>query len=344
MANKYTKKTEKNFILVVTIILLMTTFYLIKDIFSLIVYSLILCYFLYPLYEYFYKKFENKRVASLLTISTSILFLFIPLGLLSYFLILNLIKLVVQYSVYLENPDILNTQVEKIVSEFTNSTLFANVDFSIIVNKLVVIVVDISRNFFSSIPKYLAYFFIIIFITYYVLIYNKEILRSLNEYLPLSLQKQNALIEKIAKNIKVLFKGYFLTGIIQTGVALIGYLVFGAPEILIITFLTLLTSLIPYLGTPLVWVPVSIYMIISGNQFGGIALLIYGTLIINLVDNFLRPVFMSDKDTIPPALVFIGFVGGLFAFGIVGIILGPLIISITAIFLKYLVEHYENNE
>jgi predicted PurR-regulated permease PerM len=179
------------------------------------------------------------------------------------------------------------------------------------------------------------------FISYYILIYNKEIFKALNEYIPLSLKKQNTIINSIAKNVKVLFKGYFLTGIIQTIVAFFGYLIFGAPNLLIISFLTLIASLIPYLGTPLVWIPISIYMIIIGNSFGGIGLLIYGTFVINLIDNFLRPILMSDKDTIPPALVFIGFVGGLLAFGMMGIILGPLIIAITSILLKYLKETYE---
>ena len=110
--------------------------------------------------------------------------------------------------------------------------------------------------------------------------------------------------------------------------------------ILIITFLTLITSLIPYLGSPLVWVPVSFYMIIIGDTFGGLAILLYGTFVISMIDNFVRPVLMSDKETISPPLVFIGFVGGLFAFGITGIILGPIIISITFIFLKYVKEYY----
>ena len=174
--------------------------------------------------------------------------------------------------------------------------------------------------------------------------HNREIFRAVNEYIPLSLKKQDAIVRSIAKNVKVLFKGYFLTGAIQTIVALIGYIIFGAPSLLIITFLTLITSLIPYLGTPLVWVPISIYMIIAGNQFGGFGLLIYGTLIINMVDNFIRLILMSNKETIPPALVFIGFIGGMYAFGIVGVILGPLIISITSILLKYLKETLKYSE
>jgi len=340
---KYNKKVEKHFLLGINIILIILTAYLIKDIFSLIIYSFILSYFLQPLYKYFNTKFDNKRISAILTLTSSILIIFIPIAMMAYFLILNLIKLVVQYSIYLENPEILNAQIAQIVSNFTSSSLFSTFNFSTLFNSLVSFIINISKSFFSSIPSFVLYTFVILFITYYTLIYNKEILKSINEYLPLSLHKQNELLYKVGRNIKVLFKGYFLTGLIQTLVALIGYIVFGAPNILIITFLTLITSLIPYLGTPLIWVPISIYMIVSGSEFTGTGLLLYGILIINLVDNFLRPYLMSDKDTIPPALVFIGFIGGMMAFGIFGIILGPLIISITAIFLKYLIQHYENS-
>ena len=83
-------------------------------------------------------------------------------------------------------------------------------------------------------------------------------------------------------------------------------------------------------------------MMFTGNELGGFWLLIYGSLVINLVDNFARPILMSDKDTISPALVFIGFIGGLIAFGISGIILGPLIIATTSILVKYLKEAYES--
>lgn len=344
MTNGYSKRIERNFLLIISLIFVLITFYLVKDIFSVLIASLIISYFLYPLYLFYNSKIENKSVSSILTIFTSIIGFFIPLVLLSYFLILNMVKLVVKYKEYIQNPDVLNSVFATFMERVTNSDVLSTIDFSQFVNKLVLFVLDISANFFSSIIKLAIYFVIAMFISYYVLIYNKEILRALNEYLPLSLRKQNTIINNIAKNIKVLFRGYFLTGIIQTIVALAGYLFFGAPNIFIITFLTMITSLIPYLGTPMIWVPVSIYMIITGNSFGGIGLLIYGTFVINLVDNFVRPYLMSDKDTISPPLVFIGFVGGMFAFGLLGIIIGPIIISITSILLKYLKESFENYE
>ena len=337
----YSANSEKAFITIISIIFLIITFFLIIDIFFLIVYSIILAYFLNPIYKFFFKKVKNEKLSSILSLGTVTIFILIPLALLSYFLILNLVKIVIKYKVYIENPDLLNTLAYQFLEKVTNSNILTTIDFSGLLNSLVIFIVNLSKNFFSSIPKTIIYFLIVLFITYYILVYNKKIFRSANEFLPLSLNKQSEILINIKKNLKVLFRGYFLTGIVQTGVALFGYILFGVPNLLIITFLTLLVSLIPYLGTPLVWVPISFYMILTGNEVGGIALLIYGTIFISMVDNFVRPILMSNKDTISPPLVFIGFVGGMITFGIGGIILGPLIISITAILLRYLKEAYE---
>ncbi len=341
--NRYAIDIEKRFLLAITIFLLIISAYVIKDLFTKIIYSMIIAYFLYPLFQYFFKKTKNKRIASLITILTSLIILFIPLALLSYFLILNLIKLVLEYRIYLENPHILNSQIKIIISEFSNSNVLSDIDYSSFFNKFVSFIANLSQEFFSSIPSMLATVFIILFIAYYMLIYNELIFKTFSEYVPLNISRQKEILNQIAKSLKILFKGYFITGVVQTFVAFIGYVLFGAPNILIITFLTLIISLIPYLGTPLIWVPVSVYLIITGQKIAGIGLLIYGTLIINLVDNFIRPMLMSDKDTIPPVLVFIGFIGGIFVFGISGLILGPLIISVTSIFIKSLIKTFQIN-
>lgn len=341
MVGRYSRESERKFILVVAIIFLILTFFVIKDIFSVIVYSLILSYFLFPIYEFYLSKTGKKRLSSLLAIISATLVVFIPFALLSYFLILSMIKLLVEYKFYIENPEVLNETISDFLASFTNSSILTNFDFSEVVKTIAIFIVDLSKDFFSSIPKTILYFFITLFIVYYILIHNKDMLRAINDYIPMSLRKQNEVFKNITKNLKVLFKGYFLTGLIQTFVALIGYILFDVPNLLIVSFLTLFVSLIPYLGTPLVWVPVSLYMIITGNEFNGIWLFLYGTFVISLVDNFLRPVLMSNKDTIAPPLVFIGLIGGMIAFGIEGIILGPIIISITSILLRYLREFYE---
>lgn len=337
---KHTKESEKYFILAISVIFFILALITIKGIFILIIFSLVFSYFLYPIYLYYMKKWKNPRIGALLTLLTATFVFFLPFALLSYFLILNLIKILLQYKIYIENPEILNSVLANFFEKFTNSNVLSNINFSEIFNTAVIYISDLAKNFFSSIPRSILYFFIILFLTYYILTYNKKILHIFNEYIPLSYKKQEDIFENIKKNLTVLFRGYFLTGIIQTAVALFGYIIFGAPNVLILTFLTLIVSLIPYLGTPLVWVPVSFYMMVVGDTFNGTFLFLYGVIIISMIDNFVRPILMSAKDTISPPLVFVGFVGGLMAFGISGIFLGPIIISITMIFLDYVKEYY----
>lgn len=338
---KYSEENEKKFLLIFGLIFLILTFFVIKDIFLVIVFSFILSYFLFPIYSFFYKKIKNESLAAISTVISSVFIIFIPFAAISYFLILSLIKLVVQYKIYLENPAILNKTLETFISHFTNSNILNGINFSTYFNSAVKLITDTAENFFSSIPHSLFNFFILLFITYYILVHNEKLFRAINDYIPLSYNKQEKIFKSLGKNLKVLFKGYFLTGLAQSAVALFGYIIFGVPNLLIVTAITLFTSLIPYLGTPLVWVPISMYMIISGQETSGIGLLIYGTLVISTVDNFFRPYLMSDKDTISSALVFVGFIGGMFTFGISGIIIGPIIIAITSILLMFLKESYE---
>jgi predicted PurR-regulated permease PerM len=337
----YTKESEKWFILALSTLFLILAFIVIKDILGILMVSAISSYFLFPVYEYYIKKTNNERLSALLTLFSGTFIILIPIILIFYFLILNLIKLVLQYQIYIENPDVLNEILSNFFEKFTNSTILSAVDFSEVFNNLVLYILNFTKDFTSSIPSGILYFLISIFISYYILTYNKKLLKSFNDYLPLSYKKQDEILTNITKNLKVLFKGYFLTGLLQTLVAFIGYVIFGAPNLLIVTFLTLITSLIPYLGSPLVWVPISFYLIVIGDTFSGVALLLYGTFIISMIDNFVRPYLMSDKDTMSPPMVFVGFVGGMFAFGFPGIILGPIIISINFIFLKYLVKYFK---
>lgn len=337
---RYTKETEKNFILTLAILFTGLTIFVTKDILSIIIFSGILSYFLFPLHQYFMQHFNRTKICAFLTLTTATIGLFLPLSFMFFFLILSALKLVVQYQEYIRNPDMLNTTFSSFLEELTNSPILTNLDYSQIITNVVTFVVNYAQDFFSSIPQLVFNFFITLFLTYYLLVHNKTIFKTINDYLPLSLRKQNEITRNIQKNIKVLFKGYFLTGVIQTLVALIGYIIFDVPNLLLITFITLLVSLIPYLGTPLIWVPLSFYLFIIGDPVNGVGLLIYGVLIISMIDNFVRPILMSNKETIAPPLVFIGFIGGMFAFGLEGLILGPIIISITAILMKYLSEYY----
>jgi predicted PurR-regulated permease PerM len=107
----------------------------------------------------------------------------------------------------------------------------------------------------------------------------------------------------------------------------IGYLIFGVPSALLLTLFTIFVSIIPFVGAWLGWVPVDIYLFSAGRVDAAIGLLIYGLIVVSLIDNVLRTIIISRRTKLNSAIVLIGMIGGLLAFGVLGLIIGPLVLA-----------------
>lgn len=126
-----------------------------------------------------------------------------------------------------------------------------------------------------------------------------------------------------------LLVGVVLTGAMQAGVATIAYLLLGVPSALVLGLLTFFASLIPSVGTALVWAPVAAGLALSGRTTAAIALSALGIVVIGSIDNFLRPVFAKwGKLDMPSFIVLVTMFGGLGIFGAWGLILGPLVVRL----------------
>lgn len=120
----------------------------------------------------------------------------------------------------------------------------------------------------------------------------------------------------------------FLTALAQAFSAGLAFFVVGLP-VLLLSILIFVVSFLPYIGTALVWLPVAVYLLIIGKIWQGIFLIIWGVLVISLIDNFLRPYLIKDKADVHPIIVFFSIFGGLILFGAWGVIFGPLIVSLA---------------
>lgn len=134
--------------------------------------------------------------------------------------------------------------------------------------------------------------------------------------------------------------GIPLLAIIQGGVAMIGYWFFDVPDILLTGFLTCLATVIPMVGTALVWFPIAVYMALSGDLFNGIGLAIFGTLIISQLDNLIRFILQKKMADIHPLITIFGVVIGLSLFGFMGVIFGPLLLSLFFLFVDMFKREY----
>ena len=124
-----------------------------------------------------------------------------------------------------------------------------------------------------------------------------------------------------------------------------GFLIFGLPSPLFWGVLMTLFALIPVLGPWVIWAPASLFMLIQGISqdsssliLKAIGLFIYGAIIVSTSDNILRPKLVGDKAKVHPILILIGTIGGLVVFGPIGVIFGPLVLSLTSVIFEVYVK------
>ena len=151
--------------------------------------------------------------------------------------------------------------------------------------------------------------------------------------MPFSKEVEKKLFES-SKNmtISVLY-GQVVIGIFQGLIAGIGFFIFKIPNALLLTFFAALAGIFPIIGTALVWVPVVIYLLIAGESLSAIGVLVFGVCS-SLMENLVKPVFISKRTNMNTSLILIGMIGGLLLFGILGLVLGPLIIAYLLIVLE----------
>jgi len=125
----------------------------------------------------------------------------------------------------------------------------------------------------------------------------------------------------------VLF-GFLTTAFAQGLIAGVGYAVLGIQGAVLLGALTGILSVVPFLGTAIVWGSISVYMLIAGHLWKGIILLAWGTLLVHPTDNILRPLLISNATHVPFLIVMFGVIGGIAALGLVGVFVGPVILAI----------------
>ncbi|TAN48085.1 MAG: AI-2E family transporter [Methylococcaceae bacterium] len=141
-------------------------------------------------------------------------------------------------------------------------------------------------------------------------------------------ERSAAYIATAGSTVKAVVYGLVLTAIAQGAVAGVGYGLVGLSSPVLLSLITMLFAMIPF-GTPLVWISAGLWLLLQGQQLAGIELLVWGATLVSTVDNFVRPLVICSNSRIPFLLVFFGVLGGLAAFGFLGLFLGPVILAVV---------------
>lgn len=181
---------------------------------------------------------------------------------------------------------------------------------------------------------------IMYFILYYMLINREKLKNMFNEYIPLE-EENILLIEKESDiSVKSNALGIPLVAIIQGVVALIGFLIFGIPDPWFWFVITAVGSMVPFIGSALGIIPVTLLMLSQGQNWQAIAILIYGFTVVGASDNLVRLYILERLSSVHPLITLFGVVVGVPLFGFIGLIFGPLLISLFLLILKIYRKEY----
>ena len=193
----------------------------------------------------------------------------------------------------------------------------------------------------DRIIKLVIGFTTMIFLQYYLLKDGEKLTTWTQDITPLPDNIKNHLLEDTTRITTAVTRGHILVATIQGLVAGIGLLITGIPNLFFWTFIMILFSIIPFIGSIGVWGPASIYLLASNKVPLGIFLLTYGLIIVGLTDNILRPLLVDTNSEMHPTVLLLGILGGVYTLGVPGIFYGPIFLGVLKSLMKTYKMHRE---
>lgn len=313
----------------VIIIFGILVFFTIKSVIFAILWGLILAYAFMPVYRKFISYFKNRTLSSLLTLLLAIAIILVPL----WFIAPLMVQQVFEIFRFMQTLDMASLVSSIFPGASTQFLSQLSVALSTIISKLSSAVLNYLINAFLNIPTLLIDVLIICFVFFFTLRDSERLKEFVKAMSPLSASREKMLIKYFEDVTYSIIYGVVVVGVIQGLLAGLGFLIFGVENALVLTVLAIFFAVLPIAGPFFVWIPIAIYMFSSGNTAVAIAFLLYNLIIVSGADNVLRAYIISKRTNLSPVFALISAIGGLFLFGIIGLILGPLIFAYFIILL-----------
>ena len=176
--------------------------------------------------------------------------------------------------------------------------------------------------------------FFMSFLTFVFFKHGERIYNFIYEIAPFEKETKKALFKQIHETFVAVIRGQLLTSIAQASTAGILFAILGVPVPLFFTFLIFLTSLIPVLGAASVWFPIAVYLLAMHFYVKAIILFVAGFFGISLLDNIMKPAIIGERTKLPYFLLFFGIMGGMKLYGLMGIFLAPVVLSLFFALIK----------
>ena len=329
------ERFQKAFLLILVLAISLVFFAMIRSFMIALLLAGIFSGVVHPLYRRLEKAFKGRSAAaSIVTILIVIVVILVPLALLGSIVAAQALEVSEAVRPWIEERlqqrsqidawleqlpfvDYIRPYQDQIMAKLGE---FAGTIGSFLVNGLAAATSGTATFFFQ--------FFIMLYAMFFFLMNGRETLNKILYYMPLSTEDEHRMLDRFVSVTRATIKGTIVIGIIQGTLAGLGFAVAGIPSATFWGTIMAVLSIIPALGAALVWIPGVIFLLATGKTVAGIALAIWCAAIVGSADNLLRPMLVGRDTQMSDLMVLLGTLGGIVLFGIVGVIIGPIIAAL----------------
>ncbi|MFP4401621.1 MAG: AI-2E family transporter [Candidatus Nanoarchaeia archaeon] len=312
--------SSKLFALGLIVILTIMISMMLQDFITPILLAIISAYVLYPLFSKLCEKTKKKQLSALIiTILMFVIFL-VPV----VFMGGSIYSQVQSFDFNLSAV----SQIEQTIEDITGVEFSITQSINSVKENILENLRSYSQNLISYTTSFLIGLFLYAFLLYYLFIEKDTILTFIYEILPFSHSNTEHIMTQSGFIVKALLIGQVLTAIIQGTLGMISFIIAGIEGAIFWGIIMIILSLIPMVGAFLVWFPAGLILLFQGNIAMGIFVLVWGSIVVSQIDNIIRPILVNRYFKVHPLFIIVGVFAGLSMFGVLGIIIGPLIFEL----------------
>jgi predicted PurR-regulated permease PerM len=194
--------------------------------------------------------------------------------------------------------------------------------------------------FGQNTAQFFVSFVLMLYLAFFFLRDGEQLVELLIRALPLGDTREHLLLRKITEVTSATVKGNLVVAAVQGALGGFIFWALGVEAALLWAVVMAFASLLPSVGSALIWAPVAIYFLATGAVWQGVVLIVFGAGVIGLVDNVLRPILVGRSTQIPDYLVLLSTLGGIAIFGLNGFVLGPLIAGVFIVFWEIFIREF----
>ncbi len=317
-----------------TAIALYLCWLMLRPFISVLAWAIVLVIVFYPVHERLAIRLNRRGLSALLSCLLVVLIVVIPITLVTLALVDQLDKVTpyIQTQILaLMDPHAspIGRLAGWIEARFGVATVRSEAFIEETLNRSRALMLGLSLSLAGNIATGLVKAFFVIFTMYYLFRDADKIVRRLPAALPLKREQSEAIIARTQEVVSASVYGVVSIAALQGLLAGLAYWILGIPSPVLWAVLTAFVCMIPMLGSFLIWAPLAIFLVVSGNWIKAIILVAWGALVISMIDNLLRPRLIKNQTRLHELFVFFSVLGGISVFGLLGIVLGPVVLAIT---------------